>query len=287
MTKNALFALAIGALFALGLAFAGWQAGLGVYSALYEMLRDSGREMMLESKRTLDIVRTCGWLLGLGLGAFAFSRWHRSGALEHAGFSVKRLAVLALAGAGATHLGYVLINGAGASVEVMVLACFAFLIGGSALAAGFFGTRPVRFFAGRFAVAALAAVAVLGTSLAFDKAVSQRYDSVERKRDVWVRIRVPQGTSLPPRDSIKVEMRTPAATVKGFATAWEDVDARPYLPVNFGYTEMTNDRTLTVTMPGRPDIVIKLPFARNPVPMHDYSPWIELPDGLSYRYRVN
>jgi len=285
MTKNALHALAIGALFALGTAFAGWQAGLGVYSALYEMLRDSGREMLLESKRTLDIVRTCGWLSGLGLGVFAFWRWHRSGALDHPGFSVKRLAVLAIAGAGATHLGYVLINDA--SVEAMVLTCFAFLIGGSALAAGFFGARPARFFAGRFAVAALAAIAVLATSLAFDKAVSQRYDSVERKRDVWVRIRVPQGTPLPPRDAITVEMRTPAATVKGFAIAWEDTDTRPYLPVNFGYTEMTNDRTLTVTMPGQPDIVIKLPFARNPVPMHDYSPWIDLPGGLSYRYRVN
>jgi len=285
MTKNALHALAIGALFALGLAFAGWQAGLGAYSLVYEALRDTGREAMLDSKSTLQTFRTCGWLLGLGLGAFTFWRWHRSGAPDSSGLSVKRLIVLALSGAGATHLGYMLINGA--SVEAMVLTCFAFLIGGTALAAGFFGARPARFFAGRFAVAALAAVAVLAMSLAFDKAVSQRYDSVERKRDVWVRIRVPQGTPLPPRDAITVEMRTPAATVKGFAIAWEDTDTRPYLPVNFGYTEMTNDRTLTVTMPGQPDIVIKLPFARNPVPMHDYSPWIDLPGGLSYRYRVN
>jgi hypothetical protein len=237
MTKDPLYAFAVGALFALGAAFAGWQAGLGIYSAIYESFRDSGREVALESKRILEIFRYCGWFLGAGLGAFAFIRWHRCGALDPSGqrLSVKRVVVLALSGAGATHLGYLLINGA--SVEAMVLTCFAFLIGGSALAAGFFGMQPPRFFAGRFIVAALASFVTLWAALAFDKGIAQRYDSVERNRDV--------------------------------------------------YTEMTGDRTLVVTMPDRPEIAIKLPFSRNPAPMHDYSPWINLDGGLSYRYRVN
>ena len=169
----------------------------------------------------------------------------------------------------------------------MVTTAFLSLMGGSALVAGFFGIKPPRFFIGRFLLAAAAAFAVLCVTLAFDKAISQRYDSVEQKRDVWVRIRFPEGTPLPGYEQIKVEMRTPTTTVKGFAAAWEDVNAKPYLPVNFGYTEMTGDRTLFVTLPDRPEIVIKMPFARNPVPMHDYSPWINLDGGISYRYRVN
>jgi len=285
MIKDPLYAFAIGALFALGAAFAGWQVGLGVYSAIYESVRDSGREVAVESKRILEIFRYCGWFLGAGLGAFAFIRWHRCGALDPSGLSVKRVVVLALSGAGATHLGYLLINGA--SVEVMVLTCFAFLIGGSALAAGFFRMQPPRLFAGRFVVAALASFVTLWAALAFDKGIAQRYDSVERNRDVWVRIRFPAGTQpLHEYKAIKVEMRTPTTTVKGFAIRWEDVDTRPYLPVNFEYTEMTGDRTLVVTMPDRPEIAIKLPFSRNPAPMHDYSPWINLDGGLSYRYRV-
>lgn len=285
MTKQSLFAVAIGALFALGAAFAGWQAGLAAYAAIYEALRDSGRELALESKRTLEVFRICGWIAGAGFGAFTFWRWHRSGALEIAEFSPRRIAVLAFAGAGATHLGYLLINGA--PVETMVLTAFIAWIGGSLLAAIFFGMRPPRFFIGRFMVAAAAALAVLAMSLAFDKGISQRYDSVERKRDVWVRIRfMPPPQALPARETIAVEMRTPAATVKGFAAAWEDAGAQPYLPVNVGYTEMTNDRTLIVTMPDRPAIAIRLPFSRNPAPMHDYSAWIDLGGGLSYRYRV-
>ena len=148
MSRNTLFALLIGTLFAFGAAFVGWQAGLGVYSALYETLRDSGREAVLESKRTLEWFRTCGWILGAGIGAFSFWRWQRSGTLTSPDFSVKRLIVLALAGAGATTLGYLLISGA--SVETMVTTAFLSLMGGSALVAGFFGIKPPRFFAGRF-----------------------------------------------------------------------------------------------------------------------------------------
>jgi hypothetical protein len=102
-----------------------------------------------------------------------------------------------------------------------------------------------------------------------------------------VRIRFPEGTkNLPADDRINVEMRTPTQTVKGFAIAWEDKDTRPYLPVNFSYTEMTNDRTLVVTLPDRAPITIKLPFSRNPAPSYDYSAWIDLGGDLSYRYSV-
>jgi hypothetical protein len=58
MTKNALHALAIGALFALGLAFAGWQAGLGAYSLFTKRYATRGREAMLDSKSTLQTFRT-------------------------------------------------------------------------------------------------------------------------------------------------------------------------------------------------------------------------------------
>ena len=74
MTKHPLFAVAIGALFALGMAFAGWQAGLAAYAAIYEALRDSGREMALDSRRTLELFRICGWIAGAGVGAFTFWR---------------------------------------------------------------------------------------------------------------------------------------------------------------------------------------------------------------------
>ena len=117
--------LAIGALFALGAAYPGWQAGLGVYSAIYEICASPARELALESKRMLDNVPTLRMVAGLrprrprvlALAALAA----RSTIVQ--AFRCKRVVVLAIAGAGATHLGYLLINGA--SVEAMVLTAFA------------------------------------------------------------------------------------------------------------------------------------------------------------------
>ena len=68
-TPNPAFPLAVGALFALGAAYLGWQAGLGVYSAIYEYLRNSGGELALESKRMLAMFRYCGWFAGAAVSA--------------------------------------------------------------------------------------------------------------------------------------------------------------------------------------------------------------------------
>lgn len=281
MTDHPALRIAAGALFALGAAFLGWQIGLGVYSALYELLRDSGREMLLESKRTLDIVRTCGWALGGALGALAFWHWLRSGALDS---PVKRVIVLALAGAGATHLGYLLIDGA--SVGATVLTAFASWIAGSLLAAALFGWQPPRFFVGRFIVAALTSCIVLWFSLAFNKSVSAPYDAVGEKRFVWIKVAFPEDHPRPKYDEIKVELRTPSQSVKCFAIVWESEGGRAILPMRCDFTELTPDREVIVTLPGAEPITLKMPFSRNPRPMPNYSGWIRTPAGISYIYRV-
>jgi hypothetical protein len=283
---NPAFPLAIGALFALGAAYLGWQAGLGVYSAIYEYLRNSGGELALESKRTLATFRTCGWFAGAALGAFVFWRWHRSGALDPSvqRLSVKRVIVLALAGAGATHLGYLFINGA--SVEAMVLTAFASWICGSAFAAAYFGMQPRRYFAGRSVVAAFASFMVLWMSLAFDKALLLPYDALGRERFVWVKIAFPDSQTRHNYKDIKVELRTPSQSVKCFATFWETEGDRAILPMRCDFTELTPEREVVLTLPGEAPLVMKMPFARNPKPMYDYSTWISLRDGIAFRYRV-
>jgi hypothetical protein len=286
MTKTFYFVLATGALFALGAAYLGWQAGLGVYSAAYEYLRNSGGELALESKRTLATFRYCGWFAGAVLGAFVFWRWHRSGTLDPSvqRLSVKRVVVMALVGAGATHLGYLFINGA--SVEAMVLTAFASWVAGSALAASFFGMQPPRFFVGRLIVAAFASFMVLSMSLAFDKRTSAPYDAVGNERFVWVKIAFPEDHPRPTYDEIKVELRTPSQSVKCFAISWENEDGRAILPMRCDFTELTPDREVIVTLPGAEPITLKMPFARNPRPMHNYSGSIRTPAGISYIYRV-
>ena len=52
------------------------------------------------------------------------------------------------------------------------------------------------------------------------------------------------------------------------------------------FTELTPDRDVIVTLPGAEPITLKMPFARNPKPMHNYSGWIRTPAGISFIYRV-
>jgi hypothetical protein len=285
-TPNPAFAVAVGALFALGAAYLGWQAGLGIYSAIYEYLRNSGGELALDSKRTLATFRTCGWFVGAALGALAFYGWHRSGALDPSvqRLSIKRVVVMALAGAGATHLTYLLINGA--SVEAMVLTAFASWIGGSAFAAAYFGMQPRRFFIGRTIVAVFSSLVLLWFCLAFDKAVLLSYDALGKERFVWVKIAFPDSQTRHDYKDIKVELRTPSQSVKCFAIFWESEDGRAILPMRCDFTEMTPEREVIVTLPGAEPITLKMPFSRNPKPMHNYSGWIRTPAGISFIYRV-
>jgi len=286
MTANPLLALAVGALFALGAALIGWEAGLGAYSVLYEILRESNSEEILDSERTFELFRYCGWFLGAGLGAFVFWRWHRSdSALERAA-AFKRWVVLGLTSAGATHFGYMLMHGV--SVGAMVLTAFVSLVAGSAVAATAYGAPPpFASWIGRFVTAALAGVAILWVALAFDKGISAPYDALGKERFVWVKIALPENQARAEPEKIKAELRTSGASVNCLAIAWESDKGRAILPVRCDFTELTPDREIVVTLPGQPPMVLKMPVARNPKPMLDYSGWITSPGGIVFRYRVH
>ena len=103
---------------------------------------------------------------------------------------------------------------------------------------------------------------------------------------MWVKIAFPEDHPRPKYNEIKVELRTRSQSVKCFAIFWENEDGRAILPMRCDFTEMTPDREVIVTLPGAEPITLKMPFARNPKPMHNYSGWIRTPAGISFIYRV-
>jgi hypothetical protein len=284
MTKKSCFVLATGVLFALGCGYLAWTLSLGLFSIAFEILRERALEGALDSKSLLEQIRLSAWFIGVAAGAALFWRWHRDGDALQAS-PLKRWIVSGVAAAGATHLGYMLVHGT--SVETMVSTAFLSLIAGCALAAATYGSASgVAAWLGRLAVAAICGVAILWASLAFNKSASAPYDVLGEARFVWVKIAFPQGQTRHQPKEIKVELRTASGNVKCFATAWESENGRAVLPMRCDFTELTLDREIAVTLPGEPPMVLKMPFARNPKPMNDYSGWIAIRDGLAFRYRV-
>jgi hypothetical protein len=275
---------AAGLLFALGCGYLAWTFSLGLFSLAFEVLRAQALEAALEDKSLLERVRLGAWMAGIVMGSLIFWRWHRAD--PAATRPLRRWFTIALVAAGATHLVYVLIHGA--AVGAMVLSAFFALVGGAVLGASLYRPiRPALPFIGRTVLAGIAGAAVIFMALAFDKRVSQPYDRLGEERFVWIKITFPEPLrAYPEYKDISVQMRTPGGAVKGFAIAWEEEGGRKVLPVRVDFIELTPDREVTVTMPGHAPIALKMPFARNPKPMHDYSAPISAGNGLTYRYRV-
>lgn len=271
-----------GALFSLGCAYLGWTLGLAFYSLAYEILRAQNSEGALESRNTLEFCRTGCWIAGLACGAALYWLWHRGERAPLQG--VRRTLALMLGSVGATHLGYLLINGA--AVEAMVSIVFLSFIGGCAFMAACHGALyPLRAFSGRLALALGASFTALFLSLAFDKAVMQRYDTVGKERILWLRVEFPPDVPRTTPEQIAITLRTATQSVKCFAIAWEKEADRSYLPMRCDFLEQTADRVVVIALPDRQPVEIIMPFARNPVPMHDYSAW-QKSGALNFRYRV-
>ena len=283
MTDNPALRIAVGALFALGCGYLAWTLAIGAFSIVYEILLTQAAEAPLDNKIVLEQVRRTAWFAGVALGALAFFAWHRADPALPS--RIKRVIVYALVVTGATHLGYVLVHGM--SVEAIVLTAFSSLVAGSMIAAAAYGpVRPVLSFAGRAIGAGAIGVVLLWFALAFDKGMSAPYDSLGKERILWVKVAFPQDRSRPDYKDIKVELRTPSQSVKCFAIFWEDENNRAILPMRCDFTELTAEREVVLTLPGEAPLVMKMPFARNPKPMYDYSGWIRTPAGISYIYRV-
>jgi hypothetical protein len=272
-----------GVLFAAGCGFLAWALAFGIFAIAFEILLAQGAEAALDSKAALNKIQLIGWCAGAALGALLFWRWHRADPALPS--RIKRAIVYGFTAAGTTHLGYLLIHGA--SVEAMVLTAFASLLAGSAIAALAFGPlRPIASFAGRFVAAGLGGFVILWFVLAFDKGMRAPYDALGKERFVWVKVAFPEDRSRPHHKDIKVELRTPSQTVQCFAIFWETERNRAVLPMRCDFTELTPEREVVLTLPGETPLVMKMPFARNPKPMYDYSTWISLRDGIAFRYRV-
>lgn len=283
MTSPLPLKIIAGVLFAAGCGFFAWALAFGVFAIAFEILLVQGAEAALDSKSVLDRIQLIGWCAGVALGALLFWRWHRADPALPS--RIKRAIVYGFTAAGATHLGYLLIHGA--SVEAMVLVAFASLVAGSLLAAIAYGPpRPVMSFVGRAFGAGLAGFVILWFALAFDKGMRAPYDALGKERLVWVKVAFPHDRSRPDHKDIKVELRTPTQTVQCFAIFWETENNRAILPMRCDFTELTPEREVVLTLPGEAPLVMKMPFARNPKPMYDYSGWINLRDGIAFRYRV-
>jgi hypothetical protein len=272
-----------GVLFAAGCGYLAWTLAIGVFSIVYEILLTQAAEAPLDNKTVLEQIRLVAWFLGAVLGALVFWRWHRADPALTS--RIKRAIVFGVTAAGATHLGYVLMHGV--SVETMVVTAFFSLVAGSVIAAAAYGPlRPVLYFAGRMFGTSVAGVALLMLALAFNKGMSTPYDALGKERLVWVKVAFPQDRSRPGYKDIKVELRTPTQSVKCFAISWETENNRAVLPMRCDFIELTPEREVVLTLPGEAPLVMKMPFARNPKPMYDYSTWISLRDGIAFRYRV-
>jgi hypothetical protein len=272
-----------GVLFAAGCGFFAWALAFGVFAIAFEILLAQGAEAALDSKAVLDRIQLVGWFMGVALGALLFWRWHRADPALPS--RIKRAIVYGFTAAGATHLAYLIINGA--PVGAMVLVAFASLVAGSLLAAIAYGPpRPVLPFIGRAIGAGLAGFVILWFALAFDKGMRAPYDALGKERILWVKVTFPDSHPRPTYNEIKVDLRTPTQIVKCFPINWEDERGRTVLPMRCDFTELTADREVLITFPKQAPLVLKMPFARNPKPMYNYSGWINLPNGIAYIYRV-
>lgn len=263
----------LGLLFALGCALVASDVGLGLFALVHEFLRARDLDAPLASRGLLDHVRLVFWGIGLLCGALLFWRRHARDetlARPSRATSVMRWAVFALVPAGAVHAAYMLAKDV--SLEATLLASLIGLVAGVVLVIACYDrSRPVRTRIGRGILAALSAVTAIWLWLAFDKGVSRPYSNMDHPASVWFMIRMPEGaTEKPDRRSIGVELRTPNGLTRGFASEWLNENGRLVLRANVDLKDRTRDRTLVVTIPGRPPLETRLPFPANPAPTYDY-----------------
>jgi hypothetical protein len=263
-------------LFALGCALIASDVALGLFSLVFEHLRARDLDAALDSRELLRNIRLGFWAAGLLAGLAVFWRWHSKDptlSAEARSARIKRVTACILAAVGATHLGYLLVNGA--SIGAMLLATLASLVAGCTLVVAHYDSqRPLRLRIGRGIVTFLSAAAVIWMWLAFDKGVSRPYGDMEDGRSVWFMIRMPEGaTEKPDRKTIGVELRTPEGTTHGFASEWLDERGLLVLRGNVDLKDRSRDRTLVVTIPDRPALVFRLPFPAKPATTFDYGSW--------------
>jgi hypothetical protein len=278
-SRATLFAAAI--LFACGCAFVGIDAGLLLYTMIFESLRAFDLDQALDSPQWLDGFRNGAWAVGLLAGGLQFWRWHRNdlALAKPARFAAaKRLIVCAVGTAGAAHLGYAASDNI--SIGIMLLATFVSLLAGAAVMTWHYAQGRIGIRVGHFVLTLVAAVALIFVWLMVSQRLSQRYHSLGEQHSMWFEIQFPEGAKEPDPESIAVELRTPEDVTRGFASEWLTQDDRRTLRANVDLKVRTRDRVLVVTLPGEPALIARMPFPANPAPTNGYGLWrpIEAPE---------
>jgi len=282
--------LASAALFAAGIALAGWWAGYMLFGGVFEILRARDLEAGLDSPQKLALFEYAGTGLGVALGAVAASRWiwpRRTRPI----WAIYLLAAIGGLGGFAlaqiADIGDLAVNffrvSKDAYIFISILSWFILLIVGSAMVVtdemrAVPVARRLLHGAGTSALAlALLFAGFASTKRAWDSAYHLGHAA-----SGWATIRFPAGTeAMPGVTSITAEMRTPLGNTRAHPNEWRQEDGRPVLMIMLDFKLRTRERLLVVRLPDRPPLVFRPPFPANPAVKFGYGPWLRLDGFLS------
>jgi uncharacterized membrane protein len=273
-------------LIAAGGALTGWQLGLAVFIAAFEILRWLHLEALLDSAAALTTFRYAHIAAVIATGLWLLRRWRPRSDQATSGGKVVLIATVTGMGSALLAVPLIVVSLRSAqSLTPFLAGLAAALIGGAAITAIAYGRLSSRIaIAVRSGLASILAVAVIWLGFIFDDETWRFAARLGQPRTVLIDIRIPDRTDRPALAAIRIAMRSEGRDFPGQLEIWmpeSDGLLRASVPLVVG----TRDRTIVLALPNEPERLLPIDLPTNPRPTEDFGPWVRFEPGPAHEAR--
>lgn len=264
----AIFIAAAGALI-------GWQLGLAVFIAVFEVLRWLHLEALLDSPKALTAFRYAHIAAAIAAGLWLLRRWRPQNDQATSTAKVVLIATIAAMGAAllATPVVIFTIGRTAQSLAPIFAALAAAVIGGAAITAIAYGqlaSRPATAVHGT--LASILAVAAIWLGFIFDVETSGLAARLGQPHTVLIDIRVP--THRPELATIRIAMRSEGRDFPGQPQFWLTEGDGGILRASVPLVAGTRDRTVVLALPDEPERLLRIDLPVRPRPTQYFGSWV-------------
>jgi hypothetical protein len=262
---------------AAGGALIGWQLGLAVFIAVFEILRSLHLEALLDSPVLLKAFRYAHIAAAIAAGLWLLRRWRPRSDQATSGEKIVLIATVAGMGSALLVVPLIIVALRSAqSLNPILASLAAALIGGAAVTATACGRRSSwTAITTRSGLASILAVAVIWLGFIFDSETSGFAARLGQPRTVLVDIRIPyEMTRRPELATIRIAMRSEGRDFPGQPQFWLPESDGGMLRASVPLVIGTRDRALVLTIPNEPERLLRIDLSASPRQTPDFGPWI-------------
>jgi hypothetical protein len=276
---------------AAGGALIGWNAGLAMFIAAFELLRLLHLEALLDSPTALTTFRYAHVAFAIITGLWLLHRWRPRDHQTVPTWKVVTIATVAALGSALLAVPIVIVLFKQAqTLTPLLIGVLTGLAAGAVITAMAYrksASWPVTGLRG--ALAAVMATTVIWLGFAFDAQFSGHHARLGLPRTVLIDIRIP-GAEPPETAALRIAMRDAGRDLPG--------ELHHRVPGRGGYVRVSvplvlgaSDRTVVLTLSDGAERLLRIDLPRRPRPTRDFGPWLRF-EGVGdppyeARYLVN